>query len=174
MVNLPQIFAHRSFRATQRSRQFMSPTHGETGEIPEPKGHSTQTGGKFVSHPGFCCPQRKSGGSIPQEGRRINVSEVIYLLNKGIPVLIYAGEYDRIWYPLSLKMVDKVIGSEFKIGLRRNHLRGVGHHISDRWVTDRGLWMRPRRGWRGSMRDWLGLLWSKRGIWGRIIGLSRV
>src|SRR5277367_3244032 len=68
--------AHCSFRAMQRSRQFMFPNHGKSGEIPEPKGHSTQTGGKFISRPGFCCLQRKSGGSILQEERRIDVHNI--------------------------------------------------------------------------------------------------
>ena len=84
--------------------------------------------------PDFVACSEKVGEAFSKKGDELTstTSEVIYLLNKGIPVLIYAGEYDWIWYPLSLKVADKVIGSEFRIGLRRNHLRGVGHHISDR------------------------------------------
>jgi len=42
----------------------------------------------------------KVGEDFSKNGDELTstTSEVIYLLNKSVPVLIYAGEYDWIWY----------------------------------------------------------------------------
>jgi cathepsin A (carboxypeptidase C) len=70
--------------------------------------------------PSFEACSEKVGEDFSKKGDELTstTAEVIYLLDKGIPVLIYAGEYDWIWYhPQSISLeLTKVTGLEFRIG----------------------------------------------------------
>jgi hypothetical protein len=74
-------------------------------------------------------------------------NQVIYLLDKGISVLIFAGEYDWIWYIPNCSHILNflVTGWGSKIGLPQNRLGGMVHHIFARYQIERGSSVGKRR-----------------------------